>query len=94
MFHELSRVHITALRSEAQKLSQGSTFNVVWNNYAPQMQKYGEPTNDSKYYGNCTLRRFRFGTFKTFKQLNISWTECTVQTHTELKIIWMEAVVV
>jgi len=84
MFHELSRGNITTLRSEEkQNMTQRSTFNVVWNNYAPQMQKYGEPTNDSNYGGSCTLRRFRFGTFKTIKQLNICWTECKNTYRTE-----------
>ena len=56
------------------------------------MQKYGEPTNDSNYDGSCTLPRFRFGTFKTFNSL--IFVGLSVHTSTELKIIWMEAVVV
>jgi hypothetical protein len=47
------------------------------------MQKYGESTNDSNYNGGCTLHRFRLGTFKTFKQLNICWSGCKNTYRTE-----------
>lgn len=83
MFLELSRVNITALRSEAQKLCLREvhlTFGITTLHTCTNM---GNLWNDSNYDGCCTLHRFRLGIFKTFKQLNICWTGCKNTHRTE-----------
>lgn len=93
MFHELSRVNITALRSEAQKLGLREIHLTL----------YGVTTlHRCRNMGNLRTTRIMMADVhyvasgsELLKLSNsLIFVGLSVQTRTELKIIWVEAVVV
>lgn len=86
MFNELSRVNIIQLRSQAQKLS---LREVYLRSGITKLQK-------RRNMGNLRTTRIMMAAvryvasgaelFKTFKQLNTCWTECTNTYRTEYYI--------